>query len=193
MTIQPMKLSNAFLFTSLLLPLTACGGSSYGQEDDHDHANPFEGIETLVCVLRPTEGNTTSGTVTFAATDAGVAVTADVRGLEPGGTHAIHVHEFGDLRSADGTSLGGHYNPEGHDHGLPEQDARHAGDLGNLVADDEGRARYTITIDNATLVGERNPILGRGVVVHAEADDGGQPVGNAGPRIAVGVIGVAQP
>jgi Cu-Zn family superoxide dismutase len=73
-------------------------------------------------------------------------------------------------------------------HGLPPGDLRHAGDLGNLTADAEGRALYTITVTNITIRGAKNPIDGRAVIVHAKVDDGGQPVGNAGGRVACGVI-----
>jgi Cu-Zn family superoxide dismutase len=90
-------------------------------------------------------------------------------------------------------SAGGHYNPENHPHALPDSSNRHAGDLGNLQADDQGKAHYEITVDNISVAGTKNPIIGRGVIVHAKPDDGGQPVGNAGGRIACGVIGVANP
>ncbi|MCP5412982.1 MAG: superoxide dismutase family protein, partial [Alphaproteobacteria bacterium] len=69
---------------------------------------------------------------------------------------------------------------------------RHAGDLGNLTADATGKATYEIVVDNISIAGPHNPILGRGVIIHAKPDDGGQPVGNAGGRIACGVIGVAK-
>ncbi|NNF43019.1 MAG: superoxide dismutase family protein, partial [Phycisphaerales bacterium] len=69
---------------------------------------------------------------------------------------------------------------------------RHAGDFGNLVADATGRAHKVITVENITIAGTRNPIVGRGVIVHAKMDDGGQPTGNAGARIAQGVIGIAK-
>lgn len=174
-----------------VFPLVSCTASS---AQGHDHADPFANIGSLVAVLTPTKGSTAMGKVTFTQRDGKVRVVADLTGLEPNGAHAIHVHEFGDLRSDDGTSLGSHYNPEGHDHGLPQASPmRHAGDLGNLTADAKGVAHYEIVVDNMTLTGSMNPILGRGVVVHAGKDDGGQPVGNAGGRIAVGVIGVAKP
>ena len=88
-------------------------------------------------------------------------------------------------------SAGGHYNPEKHEHGLPDKAQRHAGDLGNLEADASGKAHLELTVNNITISGNKNPILGRGVIVHAKFDYGGQPVGNAGGRIACGVIGVA--
>lgn len=119
-------------------------------------------------------------------------VSAKISGLTPNQKHAMHVHEFGDITSDDGSSLGGHYNPEHHEHGLPEQEHRHAGDLGNLQADGEGKADYTLTVDNMTIM-DKNAVIGRGIVIHAKPDDGGQPTGNAGDRIGVGVIGIAQP
>ncbi len=148
-------------------------------------------IKTLVCVLAPTEGNSAHGTVTFTRAQGKVKVHAVVEGLEPNSTHAIHVHQFGDITGSDGKKTGGHYNPGGHEHALPEKDERHGGDLGNLKADADGKADYKITVSNITLTGRMNGVLGRGVIVHAKADDGGQPTGNAGSRIAQGVIGVA--
>ena len=69
-------------------------------------------------------------------------------------------------------SAGGHYNPESHPHGLPESDTRHAGDLGNLQADNDGKVHYEITVSNISVAGTKNPIIGRGVIVHAKPDDG---------------------
>ena len=150
-----------------------------------DEAKPMK----LIAVMKPTKDSKVRGTVIFSEMEGKVHVTANITGLEPGSKHAIHVHEFGDGRGDDGNAAGGHYNPEGHQHGLPDVASRHAGDLGNLTADDKGAAKYEIMVDNITLTG-KNAVIGRGVVIHAKVDDGGQPVGNAGDRIAVGVIGV---
>ena len=139
--------------------------------------------------LSPTQGNTAAGTVTFAEMkDGTVHVVADLSGLAPGPQHAMHVHEKGDCSAPDGSSAGSHYNPEQHGHGLPPADPRHAGDLGNVTADAKGSAHYEITVTNITVKGTKNPIDGRAVIVHAKPDDGGQPVGNAGGRVACGVI-----
>ena len=123
--------------------------------------------------------------------DGKVAITAELEGLNPGQQHAMHVHEFGDCSAADGASAGGHFNPEGHEHGLPDKEKRHAGDFGNLTADAAGKAKLSLTVNNLT-VSKWNGIAGRSVIVHAKADDGGQPTGNAGGRAACGVIGVAK-
>jgi Cu-Zn family superoxide dismutase len=122
-----------------------------------------------------------------------VKVVADLEGLARGQKHAFHIHQYGDCSAPDAMSAGGHYNPEGHPHGLPENANRHAGDLGNVQADAQGKVHYEITVNTISIMGAKNPIIGRGVIVHAKPDDGSQPVGNAGGRIACGVIGVAGP
>lgn len=162
----------------------------------HAGGSPLADITSAVCVVRPTAGNQTSGVVTFQQADGKVTIVADLKGLKPNAEHAIHIHKFGDARSADGKSAGGHYNPEGHPHGSPTvPDAEHhAGDLGNLQADENGEAHYTLTVDDITIGGSKNPILGRSIIIHGGQDDyKSQPSGAAGPRVGIGVIGIANP
>lgn len=160
---------------------------------DHHHGEKSD-VKALIAVLQPTAGNDVSGQVIFKDLgDGKVEVTAKVEGLKPDSKHGFHVHEYGDLTADDGTATGGHFNPEGHDHGLPETEVRHAGDFGNLEANSEGMAEFKLVVDNITLTKGANAVLGRGVIVHAKMDDGGQPTGNAGPRIAQAVIGVMNP
>ena len=149
---------------------------------------------SAVAVLYPTAGNKTTGIIRFESTaDGKIHVTGTVEGLNPNSEQAIHIHEFGDCTAPDASSAGGHYNPEGHQHGLPIQAMRHAGDLGNLKSDANGVAHLDLTVDHITINGSQNPIIGRGVIVHSKLDDGGQPAGNAGDRAACGVIGWANP
>ena len=151
----------------------------------------MEGTATrAVAVLRPTAGSTVSGTITFTKVQDGIKVVADIDGLKPG-VHGFHVHEFGDLTAADGTSAGGHFNPHNTAHGAPSDQLRHVGDLGNVVADEHGHAHYEWT-DSMIKFSGIDSIIGRSVVVHAGADDlHSQPTGNAGARVAAGVIGIA--
>lgn len=138
-------------------------------------------------VLNPTKGNRAQGLVTFTQVEGGVKIVADVDYLEPG-RHGFHIHEFGDCSAPDGSSAGGHFNPTKTKHGAPDAVERHAGDLGNLATDPKGRAHYERIDKMITLEGE-NTIIGRSVVVHANADDFlSQPTGNAGGRVACGVI-----
>ena len=170
------------------------GGCSTGPASRHNCAAPKPAAETVaVAVIQPTAGQQCQGTVTFTQVDAVVRVVADITGLTPGQRHGIHVHQFGDIRLSNGTGAGGHYNPQGHDHALPNTPRRHAGDLGSLTADDQGAAHYEIVVDNISVDGRHNPVRGRAVIIHAQPDDGGQPTGNAGARIGQGVIGVAKP
>ncbi len=149
-------------------------------------------ILNAVAVMASASGSTVHGVIHFTQDGTAVKVVADIEGLTPSQQHAIHVHECGDCTAPDATSAGGHYNPEGHSHALPVTAERHAGDLGNLTADADGKAHYEITVNNCSIAGMKNPILGRAVIVHAKVDDGGQPTGNAGGRVACGVIGVAK-
>lgn len=163
-------------------------------DSPHDaHGQAWASIKQAVAVLHATAGNKCHGVVHFTQEGDSVKVVADLEGLTPGQKHAFHIHQYGDCSGPDGMTAGGHYNPEGHPHALPTGGPRHAGDLGNVQADDSGKAHYEITVDNVTIAGTKNPIIGRGVIVHAKPDDGSQPTGNAGGRIACGVIGVGNP
>lgn len=143
-----------------------------------------------IATIGSASGSQVRGSLKFVQDGEKLTITGQFEGLTPGQKHAMHVHEFGDCSSGDGKSAGGHYNPEGHAHGLPDRPQHHAGDLGNLEADAAGKATYALTIEHASLFGT-NALIGRGVIVHAKTDDGGQPTGNAGDRIGCGVIGVA--
>ena len=167
--------------------LTSCGG------DDHEHEMPE--LTSAVAVLYPTEGNTASGTVTFTLTESGkVDVVAEISGLSPNSYHGFHIHQYGDLTASDGTATGGHYNPEDHEHGAPGMGHHHAGDFGNVQSDAQGNGRKEMTVEFISINGDHNPILGRGIILHAGEDDlVSQPTGAAGARIAQGVIGVAHP
>jgi Cu-Zn family superoxide dismutase len=137
--------------------------------------------------LKPTTGNKTVGEVTFEQVGSKVRVAAQVIGLKPNQEHGFHIHEKGDCSSGDGMSAGGHFNPYGKPHGTGAE--RHAGDLPNLKADAKGRAKLSVELDVITVTPGPASIVGRGIVVHEQADDyTSQPVGNAGARMACGVI-----
>jgi len=141
-----------------------------------------------VATVGPLGAAKVEGTVRFTQLEHGVRIDAELTGLAPG-THGFHVHEFGDCSAADGSSAGGHFNPDQKAHGGPAMDASHAGDYGNLTADATGRATLSLVSHRIAL--DRSPagVLGRSVVVHEKTDDlTSQPAGNAGPRIGCGVI-----
>lgn len=149
-------------------------------------------VTKAVAVLAPASGSSVAGTVTFTKVDGGVKIVADVTGLIPG-EHGFHIHEFGDCSAPDATSAGGHFNPHKMAHGAPDASPRHAGDFGNLVADESGKAHYE-RVDSVIALDGTDSILGHAVIVHEKVDDlKSQPTGNAGGRIACGVIGLAKP
>lgn len=144
-----------------------------------------------VASVMPTKGNTVSGVVTFSKVTGGVRIIADLTDLSPG-SHGIHIHEFGDCRADDGSSAGGHFNPHAKAHGAPDAPERHMGDLGNVVADENGVAVLDVVDPVLELDGEHS-IMARSVVIHAGEDDFlTQPHGAAGGRVACGTIGFAK-
>ena len=114
-------------------------------------------------------------------------------GLEPG-KHGMHVHEFGETSCGDGTCTGGHFNPFGVDHGGPDAEVRHVGDLGNVEAGEDGTASYSRTDTVIELdMSSKACIIGRAIILHAGEDDlTSQPTGAAGARLAAGVIGIGK-
>jgi Cu-Zn family superoxide dismutase len=150
-------------------------------------------IKEAVAVLHGTTGNDkVMGVIRFSDTGNGVKVSGEIMGLEPNSKHGFHVHEFGDCSDmAKAMSAGGHYNPDGHQHGAPGPTS-HVGDMGNVDADAAGTAKVDVMLPDASITG-KNPILGRSVILHAKVDDlKTQPSGNSGDRVACAVIGVAQ-
>lgn len=182
-----------FLAAAVLLS----GGCRFA-DDDVDRTTPAaradsgatrsRGDETrAVAQVQPTEGSDVSGVVSFTAQGDQVLVEVSLSGLTPG-PHGLHIHESGDCSAADASSAGDHYDPMDSEHGGPRDDQRHLGDLGNVTADSQGRVETAFVDDRLVLSGEHS-ILGRAVIVHAQRDDlTSQPGGDAGARMACGVI-----
>ncbi|GAB3100580.1 hypothetical protein GCM10027159_24310 [Lysobacter terrae] len=137
----------------------------------------------------PASGSLVSGKLAAAPVTDGVRITGEIGGLTPNSTHAIHIHEKGDCSAADATSAGGHFNPAQQPHGRAGSGPHHGGDMDNIVADAKGVAHVDVRALGVTLGGGATNIGGRAVVVHAVQDDYvTQPSGNAGARVACGVI-----
>ncbi|XP_055331199.1 superoxide dismutase [Cu-Zn]-like [Paramacrobiotus metropolitanus] len=125
-----------------------------------------------------------------------VSVTGAITGLQPG-PHGFHIHEYGNLQD-DCNAAGDHYNPDNYTHGNVYDAVRHAGDLGNIIANTDGLAEINVNTEAFTLNGDFS-IIGRSVVVHADVDDLGQGKasdskvnGHSGARLACGVIGITE-
>jgi superoxide dismutase, Cu-Zn family len=140
---------------------------------------------------------TVSGTVRFTEEGNKVKIDLDLKGLKPNFEHGFHVHNAGDL--SDGcTSACAHFNPYGTVHGGPDSKVRHVGDLGNVLTDKNGKAKYSFYDSMIKLRGKCD-IIGRMIVIHDQTDDLGKGgnaeskiTGNAGKRIGCAVIGYAK-
>ncbi len=144
--------------------------------------------------LASASGSLVSGTLSVMPMGDGVHVTGEIGGLQPGSAHGFHIHEKGDCSAADASSAGGHFNPAGSAHGKAGAGAHHAGDSDNLIADANGVAKVDAHFGGVTLGGgAANDVAGKAVIVHASPDDyKSQPAGNAGARVACGIIAVTQ-
>lgn len=179
----------SILAASLGLALGGCASTTPAPAP----VTPMTGISTAQQAeanLASASGSLVSGKLTLAPMQGGVHVTGEIGGFGPGSSHGFHIHEKGDCSAADASSAGGHFNPAAQPHGRAMQGAHHAGDSDNLVADASGVAQVNAHVMGVTLGGgAANDIAGRAFVVHAAPDDyRSQPAGNAGARVACGVV-----
>jgi superoxide dismutase, Cu-Zn family len=144
---------------------------------------------TATAVLEPRSGSNVSGNLKFTQIGDVVRVTGEIRGHTKG-PKGFHIHENGDCSAADGMSTGGHFNPDKHKHGGPYDPVKHGGDLGNVTFNDQGIAKVNFTVGDISVSSSRpDGIIGKAVIVHANQDDlKTDPTGNAGGRVACGVI-----
>lgn len=188
----------------LSLALAACS-TSPDQLDQGDHTGhtatatstaaqtPMATTSTLSSAhvnLASASGSLVSGKLSVMPMDGGLHLRGEVGGLTPGSQHAIHIHEKGDCSAADASSAGGHFDPTGQPHGKVDAGAHHAGDMNNLTANAQGVASVDLHASGPVLGGGgANDAIGKAVIVHGAPDDyTSQPAGNAGPRVACGVI-----
>lgn len=143
---------------------------------------------SAMATLAPTSGNTAAGTVVLTQLSNGnVEVKVDLTGVPPG-VHGFHIHEKGDCGD-NGSAAGGHFNPAATEHGAPAAMPHHAGDFGNVTAGATGEVHTRFTTRSVTVDPGTNSAVGRAIILHANPDDlVTQPTGNAGGRIACGVV-----
>ena len=140
--------------------------------------------------LASASGSLVSGKLSLMPMGDGVHLTGEIGGLKPNSSHGIHIHEKGDCSAADASSAGGHFNPATQPHGKVDTATHHGGDMNNISADASGVSTVNIHAKGVVLGGgAANDAVGRAVIVHADPDDYiSQPSGNAGARVACGVI-----
>jgi Cu-Zn family superoxide dismutase len=177
-----MKRHETIMSVATVLALTGCAT----QENDSSNARQ-QAYTRAVASLSPASNSEVKGTVTFIRQGSTTLVEATLNGLAPG-LHGFHIHEKGDCSAPDASSAGGHFNPTGMPHAGPEAHERHVGDFGNIEADASGNARFSKVFSNLQFEGTAS-IIGKAVIVHAKPDDlKTQPSGDAGGRVACGVI-----
>jgi Cu-Zn family superoxide dismutase len=176
-----VSLRTTVLAAALAL-VSACG-------DDTAPPQPPATRPTATAALEARSSSTTTGTATFTEENGKVTLKLDVAGATPG-QHGAHIHQVGDCGADDASSAGGHWNPEGHNHGAPTAEDSHLGDLGNITVGQDGRGSLTISMADWKLGdGSTTDVVGKAVVIHASPDDlTSQPAGNSGARVACGVI-----
>lgn len=186
------------LVTALAAALAACASTPPEATKPAAPATTAHNASTArqaVANLASASGSLVSGRLTLVPMGDGVHLTGEIGGLQPNGSHGFHIHEKGDCSAADASSAGGHFNPAATPHGRAGHGAHHAGDGDNLVADAQGVARVNAHFSGVSLGGgSAGDVAGRALIVHANADDySSQPAGNAGARVACGVIRVTAP
>lgn len=183
-----MRIFPLALVTCTAFGIAACGTTP---PPSQTAPAPVQAEHDAVANLASASGSLVSGRLQVMTMGAdGVHIAGDIGGLAPGSSHGFHIHEKGDCSAADATSAGGHFNPAGNPHGRMQHGPHHAGDIDNIVANAQGVARVNMHVSGVTLgTGAANDVAGRAIIVHADPDDyASQPSGNAGKRVACGVI-----
>ena len=142
-------------------------------------------------MINTTGATVGTATITPTVRGTGVLINITLNGL-PAGTHALHIHTVGKCDPPDFVSAGGHFNPEGKEHGTENPKGAHAGDLPNVEFLARGDDHVSVAVGGVTFGAGPNSLFhpgGTALVIHASPDDNKtDPSGSAGARIACGVI-----
>jgi Cu-Zn family superoxide dismutase len=168
--------------------------STQAKSDSRNETNDLETLSPFADAdLQPSSGTSSEGTATFTIRPGSLQINVSVKGVVPPGMHGIHIHEFGDCSKNDASSAGGHFNPTNINHGMPNSNESHLGDLGNIEISDNGRGSLRLILQNSFYdiesIGGWSAILGKSLVLHEGEDDlRTNPSGKSGNRIACGII-----
>ena len=146
-----------------------------------------------IATIGSTSDSSVTGMATFTQNGDQITLAIEIQGASPG-LHAVHIHANGDCSAPDGTSAGGHWNPTDVAHGKWGVGEFHLGDIGNITVGEDGTGSIGLTTDLWEIgTGSDIDVVGKGIIVHAGADDFvSQPSGAAGARIGCGVIALAE-
>jgi Cu-Zn family superoxide dismutase len=173
------EIMNKRLLAGMCAALLVAGCAGMGEQRE----------ATATAKLEPRSGSNVSGNLTFTQIGDVVRVTGEISGHTKG-PKAMHIHEKGDCSDDKGMNTGGHFNPHKLKHGGPYDPVKHSGDLGNINFNDQGVAKVSFTVGDISVTRDKaDGIVGKAVIVHADRDDfKTDPTGNAGGRVACGVI-----
>jgi len=176
--------------TVVLIALLALGGlscGSSGAKPEEPKTGNGEAKKATATVMGP-DGSAIEGIVTFVQEGDEVRVIAGLKGAPPG-THGIHLHENGDCGGEGFANAGSHFNPDDAPHACPPTEPRHAGDFGNIEIKEDGTGQIEVKTRALTIDAGPNTVVGKAVILHSQADDcASQPTGDAGGRLACGVV-----
>jgi Cu-Zn family superoxide dismutase len=171
-----MKNIKTLLAISILSVLAACTPSTKGNTNAE-------------AKLMAKSDSDVTGTASFSQNKDSVSLVLDIQNAVPG-LHGVHIHEKGDCSAADGSSAGGHWNPTEDTHGKWGTDNHHYGDIGNIKIDSNGKGQLLFSTTKWNLAqDDKFSIVGKSIVIHSGEDDlTSQPSGDAGYKVACGVI-----
>ena len=148
------------------------------------------GKDAFAMIKSTGDDSSLNGDIRIMETKNGLLVQVLLSDVVPAGKHGIHIHAEGNCADA-GNAAGGHFNPEGVDHGFLPKDGHakaHVGDMGNIEVDETGLGQLQVFLPGVNISEGDFNVMGKAIIVHAKEDDFGQPTGNAGGRIGCGII-----
>jgi superoxide dismutase, Cu-Zn family len=181
-------MKNLFLLLFIFTILSACSETKKPQSEEVIEASSMS--QSISTVLKD-KNNRRIGSAILTEKPDGVQITIEANGLSPG-KHGFHIHEFGKCEPPHFKSAGQHMNPEKKKHGFLNPNGAHAGDLPNLIVNEDGTVKQDIFIQNVTLKNGKHSLVtskGTSLIIHLNEDDlKSDPSGEAGERIACGII-----